>query len=181
MTAVFSTGDGNYYALNLTEQLGVERSGGFLRIGLVHYNTPDEVGRLPGGLAGDCGSVGGVVSGVCVDSFSLSPLLGLAFFRLSTHGLRRGLLLTPLRGWSIACPTFSFVPWHRAPTNTGNKCTTQVTSASLPQGLKPAFLRLEAARLKLCPSQNRFFESSFGLSQPWLPRQLSDGLCQLLG
>ncbi|MGB9074620.1 MAG: cysteine desulfurase-like protein [Terriglobales bacterium] len=42
----FFTWDGNYYALNLTEQLGVERSGGFLRIGLVHYNTPDEVGRL---------------------------------------------------------------------------------------------------------------------------------------
>ena len=42
----FFTWDGNYYALNLTEQLGVERSGGFLRIGLVHYNTPDEVERL---------------------------------------------------------------------------------------------------------------------------------------
>ena len=42
----FFTWDGNYYALNLTEQLGVERSGGFLRIGLVHYNTMDEVERL---------------------------------------------------------------------------------------------------------------------------------------
>ena len=42
----FFTWDGNYYALNLTEQLGVERSGGFLRIGLVHYNTTDEVERL---------------------------------------------------------------------------------------------------------------------------------------
>jgi cysteine desulfurase family protein (TIGR01976 family) len=40
------TWDGNYYALNLTEQLGVEKSGGFLRIGLVHYNTPEEVDRL---------------------------------------------------------------------------------------------------------------------------------------
>ncbi len=40
------TWDGNYYALNLTEHLDVERSGGFLRIGLVHYNTADEVGRL---------------------------------------------------------------------------------------------------------------------------------------
>src|SRR5260370_17789374 len=36
------TWDGNYYALNVTEQLGVERLGGFLRIGLVHYNTTEE-------------------------------------------------------------------------------------------------------------------------------------------
>jgi cysteine desulfurase family protein (TIGR01976 family) len=42
----FFTWDGNYYALNLTEHLGVERSGGFLRIGLVHYNTAEEVDRL---------------------------------------------------------------------------------------------------------------------------------------
>jgi cysteine desulfurase family protein (TIGR01976 family) len=40
------TWDGNYYALNLTEQLDVEKSGGFLRIGLVHYNTLEEVDRL---------------------------------------------------------------------------------------------------------------------------------------
>ena len=38
--------DGNYYALNLTEHLDVEKSGGFLRIGLVHYNTAEEVDRL---------------------------------------------------------------------------------------------------------------------------------------
>ena len=42
----FFTWDGNYYALNLTEHLDVEKSGGFLRIGLVHYNTEDEVDRL---------------------------------------------------------------------------------------------------------------------------------------
>src|SRR5580693_728603 len=42
----FFTWDGNYYALNLTERLDVEKSGGFLRIGLVHYNTADEVDRL---------------------------------------------------------------------------------------------------------------------------------------
>lgn len=42
----FFTWDGNYYALNLTEQLDVERLGGFLRIGLVHYNTMEEVERL---------------------------------------------------------------------------------------------------------------------------------------
>jgi cysteine desulfurase family protein (TIGR01976 family) len=40
------TWDGNYYALNLTERLGVEALGGMLRIGLVHYNTMDEVERL---------------------------------------------------------------------------------------------------------------------------------------
>jgi cysteine desulfurase family protein (TIGR01976 family) len=40
------TWDGNYYALNLTEHLDVEKSGGFLRIGLVHYNTAEEVDRL---------------------------------------------------------------------------------------------------------------------------------------
>lgn len=42
----FFVWDGNYYALNLTERLGVEQSGGMLRIGLVHYNTPEEVGRF---------------------------------------------------------------------------------------------------------------------------------------
>jgi cysteine desulfurase family protein (TIGR01976 family) len=42
----FFAWDGNYYALNLTEQLDVEKSGGFLRIGLVHYNSVEEVDRL---------------------------------------------------------------------------------------------------------------------------------------
>jgi cysteine desulfurase family protein (TIGR01976 family) len=46
----FFTWDGNYYALNLTEHLDVEKSGGFLRIGLVHYNTEEEVDRLLGAL-----------------------------------------------------------------------------------------------------------------------------------
>ncbi|HEU0370138.1 MAG TPA: cysteine desulfurase-like protein [Candidatus Acidoferrum sp.] len=40
------TWDGNFYALNLTERLGVEQHGGVLRVGLVHYNTADEVDRL---------------------------------------------------------------------------------------------------------------------------------------
>jgi cysteine desulfurase family protein (TIGR01976 family) len=39
------TWNGNYYALNLTESLGLE-PGGMLRIGLVHYNTAEEVDRL---------------------------------------------------------------------------------------------------------------------------------------
>jgi cysteine desulfurase family protein (TIGR01976 family) len=46
----FFTWDGNYYALNLTERLDVERLGGFLRIGLVHYNTEEEVEALLGAL-----------------------------------------------------------------------------------------------------------------------------------
>ena len=40
------TWDGNYYALNLTERLDVEKDGGFLRIGLAHYNTAEEVERF---------------------------------------------------------------------------------------------------------------------------------------
>jgi cysteine desulfurase family protein (TIGR01976 family) len=35
--------DGNYYALAVTERLGVEESGGMVRIGPVHYNTLDEI------------------------------------------------------------------------------------------------------------------------------------------
>jgi cysteine desulfurase family protein (TIGR01976 family) len=46
------TWDGNYYALNLAERLGVQDSGGFLRIGLVHYNTAGEVDRLLAALRG---------------------------------------------------------------------------------------------------------------------------------
>jgi selenocysteine lyase/cysteine desulfurase len=38
--------DGNFYAINLTERLGVEQLGGVLRVGLVHYNTVQEVDRL---------------------------------------------------------------------------------------------------------------------------------------
>jgi cysteine desulfurase family protein (TIGR01976 family) len=51
----FFTWDGNYYALNLTERLGVEKDGGFLRIGLVHYNTAEEVDRLLEALREICG------------------------------------------------------------------------------------------------------------------------------
>jgi len=46
----FFTWDGNYYALNLTEHLNVEKDGGFLRIGLAHYNTVEEVERFVGAL-----------------------------------------------------------------------------------------------------------------------------------
>jgi cysteine desulfurase family protein (TIGR01976 family) len=37
---------GNFYALELAERLGVESRGGFVRLGLVHYNTSQEVDRL---------------------------------------------------------------------------------------------------------------------------------------
>ena len=35
--------NGNMYALNLSERLGLEARGGFLRLGMVHYNTEAEV------------------------------------------------------------------------------------------------------------------------------------------
>ncbi len=38
--------NGNYYAVNLTERLGVENRGGMVRIGLSHYSTMEEVDRL---------------------------------------------------------------------------------------------------------------------------------------
>jgi len=40
------TWDGNYYAIDLAERLGLQQSGGMLRIGLAHYNTAEEVERL---------------------------------------------------------------------------------------------------------------------------------------
>ena len=38
--------NGNMYALGLSERLGLEERGGFLRIGLIHYNTFEEIDRL---------------------------------------------------------------------------------------------------------------------------------------
>jgi cysteine desulfurase family protein (TIGR01976 family) len=38
--------DGNYYALAVTERLGLEESGGMVRIGPVHYNTLDEINHF---------------------------------------------------------------------------------------------------------------------------------------
>ena len=38
--------DGNYYALEIMERLGLQASGGAVRIGFCHYNTPDEVDRV---------------------------------------------------------------------------------------------------------------------------------------
>jgi selenocysteine lyase/cysteine desulfurase len=38
--------DGNYYALAVTERLGLEDSGGMVRVGPVHYNTLEEISRF---------------------------------------------------------------------------------------------------------------------------------------
>ena len=38
--------NGNMYALELSERLGLEERGGFLRLGLVHYNTAAEIETL---------------------------------------------------------------------------------------------------------------------------------------
>ncbi len=38
--------DGNYYALSVTERLGLEESGGMVRVGPVHYNTLSEIEKL---------------------------------------------------------------------------------------------------------------------------------------
>jgi cysteine desulfurase family protein (TIGR01976 family) len=40
------TWNGNFYAVGLTAALGVEESGGLLRMGLVHYNTIEEIDRV---------------------------------------------------------------------------------------------------------------------------------------
>src|SRR5438132_2308866 len=38
--------NGNFYALAVTERLGLEEVGGLIRVGLVHYNTQAEIERL---------------------------------------------------------------------------------------------------------------------------------------
>jgi cysteine desulfurase family protein (TIGR01976 family) len=38
--------DGNYYALEVVRRLGLEHDGGMVRVGLVHYNTVEEIHRL---------------------------------------------------------------------------------------------------------------------------------------
>jgi selenocysteine lyase/cysteine desulfurase len=42
----FYVWDGNYYALAVTDRLGIETSGGMVRVGAAHYNTVDEVARF---------------------------------------------------------------------------------------------------------------------------------------
>jgi len=38
--------DGNYCALSVTERLGLEESGGMVRVGLAHLNTVEEIHRF---------------------------------------------------------------------------------------------------------------------------------------
>ena len=38
--------DGNYYAINVTNRLGLEDSGGMVRVGPVHYNTLEEIRKF---------------------------------------------------------------------------------------------------------------------------------------
>ena len=42
----FYVWDGNYYALAVTERLGIEASGGMVRVGAAHYNTVEEVAHF---------------------------------------------------------------------------------------------------------------------------------------
>ena len=42
----FYTWDGNYYALSVTERLGLEDKGGMIRVGPVHYNTMEEIEKF---------------------------------------------------------------------------------------------------------------------------------------
>ncbi|OLE33820.1 MAG: cysteine desulfurase-like protein, partial [Ktedonobacter sp. 13_1_20CM_3_54_15] len=44
--------DGNFYALAVTERLGLEEKGGLVRVGLAHYNTQNEIDRLVDALEG---------------------------------------------------------------------------------------------------------------------------------
>ena len=43
---------GNYYALRVMESLGLEATGGAVRVGLAHYNTPAEIDRFLAALGG---------------------------------------------------------------------------------------------------------------------------------
>jgi cysteine desulfurase family protein (TIGR01976 family) len=45
------TWDGNYYAVELMERLGLEATGGAVRIGFCHYHTAEEVDRVVEALA----------------------------------------------------------------------------------------------------------------------------------
>ena len=42
---------GNYYALETMRRLGLDKSDGAVRAGIVHYNTAEEVDRLLSGIA----------------------------------------------------------------------------------------------------------------------------------
>ena len=43
---------GHFYAVDLIERLQLQKSGGVLRVGFVHYNTEEEVNRVLNALDG---------------------------------------------------------------------------------------------------------------------------------
>jgi len=43
--------DGHYYALELMERLGLQETGGAVRVGFCHYNTAAEIDRVLAELA----------------------------------------------------------------------------------------------------------------------------------
>ena len=43
--------DGDYYAMEVMHRLGLDRSGGAVRIGFCHYNTAEEADRVVEALA----------------------------------------------------------------------------------------------------------------------------------
>ena len=43
--------DGHSYAVEVVERLGLESDGGVVRVGAVHYNTPDEIERAVDAVA----------------------------------------------------------------------------------------------------------------------------------
>ncbi len=45
------TWDGHYYAIELFDRLGLNDTGGALRVGFCHYSTPEEVDRVLSELA----------------------------------------------------------------------------------------------------------------------------------
>jgi cysteine desulfurase family protein (TIGR01976 family) len=50
--------DGNYYALAVTERLGLEDCGGMVRVGPVHYNTLEEINKFGEALGRIAGNEG---------------------------------------------------------------------------------------------------------------------------
>ncbi len=50
--------DGNFYALAVTERLGLENQGGLIRVGPVHYNTVEEIDQFGQALGRIATSVG---------------------------------------------------------------------------------------------------------------------------
>jgi selenocysteine lyase/cysteine desulfurase len=43
--------NGHFYALGLVRQLGIEKEGGVVRVGFMHYNTFEEIDRFFDALA----------------------------------------------------------------------------------------------------------------------------------